>query len=63
MDILTKKSCKQAAIFKDLCSIYNCKGSLAAWNWSSTLTKEGDITSYEANALMKEVMILFEEGD
>lgn len=63
MDILTKKSRKQAAIFKDLCSIYNCKGSLAAWNWSSTLTKEGDITSYEANALMKEVMILNGECD
>ena len=63
MGIIKKKNRKQSEIFKDLCTIYNFKGSLAAWNWSSTLTKEGCITSYEANAIMKEVMILFEDGE
>lgn len=58
MEIIKKKNRKQSEIFKDLCTIYNFKGSLAAWNWSFTLAKGGEITSFEANALMNEVILL-----
>lgn len=60
--IIKNKTRKQSRIYNDLFDIYESKGSLAAWNWSSTLVKEGEITSYEANALMEEIGMCFDIG-
>ena len=60
--IIKNKTRKQSRIYNDLFAIYESKGSLAAWNWSSPLVKEGEITAYEANALMEEIGMSFDIG-
>ena len=60
--IIKKKNRKQSRIYCELFDVYEAKGSLAAWNFASTLVKENEITEYEANALMEEIGMCFDIG-